>query len=104
MDDYVAGGRAMQRFWLTATKLGLQFQPEMTPLIFASYMRRGIEFTRTPRSRENARRLTGQLESLIGAAALDGAVYMGRVGFGPAPTARSLRLPLNQLIAGQTDQ
>ncbi len=68
----------MQRFWLTATKLGLQFQPEMTPLIFASYMRRGIEFTRTPRSLENARQLTGQLESLIGAAALDGAVYMGR--------------------------
>ena len=104
LEDYVAGGRAMQRFWLTAAKLGLQFQPEMTPLILASYVRRGIEFTRTPRSLVNARRLTGQLESLLGPAVLDGAVYMGRVGFGPAPTARSLRLPLDQLIAGQTDQ
>jgi nitroreductase len=35
LDDYVAAGRALQRFWLTATSLGLQFQPEYTPLIFA---------------------------------------------------------------------
>lgn len=32
VDDYVAGSRAMQRFWLTATKLGLQF-PEMTRVL-----------------------------------------------------------------------
>ena len=35
IDDYLNGGRALQRFWLTAAKLGLQFQPEMTPLIFS---------------------------------------------------------------------
>ena len=29
----------MQRFWLTATSLGLQFQPEYTPLVFARYAR-----------------------------------------------------------------
>ena len=46
IDDYLAGGRAMQRFWLTATKLGLQFQPELTPLILASYIRAGIPFTK----------------------------------------------------------
>jgi nitroreductase len=28
MDDYIAAGRAMQRFWLTATAQGLQLQPE----------------------------------------------------------------------------
>jgi hypothetical protein len=38
-DDYVAAGRAMQRFWLTATQLGLQLQPELTPLIFSRYVR-----------------------------------------------------------------
>ncbi len=34
IDDNVEAGRAIQRFWLTATKLGLQLQPEMTPLDF----------------------------------------------------------------------
>jgi len=98
VDDYVAGGRAMQRFWLTATHLGLQFQPEMTPLIFASYIYNNVAFSRTPRSLEQARRLTNALESLIGEEACRQAVYLGRVGFGSAPTARSLRLPLDRLI------
>jgi hypothetical protein len=88
----------MQRFWLTATHLGLQFQPEMTPLIFASYIRAGIPFTRKRRSLENARRLTSQLDDLIGREASECAVYMGRIGYGPVPAARSVRLPLERLI------
>lgn len=35
IDDYVEAGRAVQRFWLTLTRLGLFMQPEMTPLIFS---------------------------------------------------------------------
>jgi nitroreductase len=98
VDDYVAGGRAMQRFWLTATDLGLQFQPEMTPLIFASYIYNGVAFSASPRSLELARQLVKQMESLMGAEACRQGVYMGRVGFGPAPVARSLRLPLTTLL------
>jgi hypothetical protein len=41
IDDYIAAGGAMQRFWLTATKLGLHAQPEMTPLIFSAYVQVG---------------------------------------------------------------
>lgn len=103
IDDYLAGGRAMQRFWLTATKLGLQFQPELTPLIFASYIRAGIPFTKKQRSLNNARLLTNQLAQLIGREASERAVFMGRVGFGPAPAARSTRLPLERLLAGKRD-
>ncbi|HPF58802.1 MAG TPA: ThiF family adenylyltransferase [Candidatus Competibacteraceae bacterium] len=98
MDDYVTGGRAMQRFWLTATHLGLQFQPEMTPLIFASYIYNDVVFSQQSRSLAQARRLTSQLEALIGREACQQAVYMGRVGFGSAPAARSLRLPLSRLV------
>lgn len=101
IDDYVAGGRAMQRFWLTATALGLQYQPEMTPLIFASYVNHGVEFTKQPRCVENARRVTEQLAGLIGKKASQRAVCMGRVGFGPAPVARSTRLPLNDLLISE---
>jgi molybdopterin/thiamine biosynthesis adenylyltransferase len=103
IDDYLGGGRAMQRFWLTATKLGLQFQPEITPLIFASYISQGIRFTQRQRSLTDAQVLTQELEQLIGREASERAVFMGRVGFGPAPAARSIRLPLEQLLIGSSN-
>ena len=45
IDHYLEGGRALQRFWLTSTSLGLQFQPEMTPLIFSRYHAESERFT-----------------------------------------------------------
>jgi molybdopterin/thiamine biosynthesis adenylyltransferase/nitroreductase len=98
IDDYVAAGRAMQRFWLTATQLNLQLQPEVTPLAFATYVRAGEQFSQTPGSFEAARKVAARLGDLIGDEMLERATFMGRVGAGPAPSARSLRLPLARLI------
>ncbi len=98
LDDYLAAGGAWLRFWLTATRLTLWQQPEMTPLIFSRYAERGIPFT----GRAEARRLAGdvraRLVAMFGEDTLRRAVVLGRVGAGPAPTSRSLRLPLRQLI------
>jgi nitroreductase len=101
VDDYVAAGRAVQRVWLTATSLGLQMQPEMTPLIFSRYVREGREFTRLPWGRRRARELAGRLDSLLGEDAAPRAVFMARIGYGRAATARSLRLPLPGLLDGR---
>lgn len=97
MDDFIAAGRAMQRFWLTLTQLGLVMQPEMTPLIFSAYLRDGIRFTKTPQLHALAQRLAGQLSSLIGADA-GTATFMGRIGAGQLPRSRSERKPLNDLL------
>ena len=97
-DDYIAAGRALQRFWLTATSLGLQFQPEMTPLIFASYARQNLAFTKSAKQQAQARRLTADLERLFGIDVSRRAVFMGRIGAGPAPGARSRRMPLTELL------
>jgi molybdopterin/thiamine biosynthesis adenylyltransferase/nitroreductase len=99
VDDYVAGGRAMQRFWLEATRQGLQFQPEMTPLIFARYVARGLRFTEVEREQRLAGELAAQLDDILGPDqdALR-RVYMGRVGLGPYPRSRSLRRPREQLV------
>lgn len=97
IDDYVQAGRAVQRFWLTLTRLGLYMQPEMTPLIFAKYVRENTPFTREARLHAPARRLQQQGAELIFNDALH-PVYMGRLGAGPAPVARSQRLDVEQLI------
>jgi hypothetical protein len=97
IDDYVAAGRALQRFWLTVTDLGLQMQPEMTPLIFSAYARDGVRFSRVDKLQQSARRLQGQLLEVIGNETAF-PVYMGRVGSGEAPRARSVRKPLADLM------
>lgn len=97
IDDYVAAGRALQRFWLTMTTLGLYMQPEMTPLIFSKYAREGTRFTAEPKLEAAARELQRQTEALIFNDALF-PVYMGRLGYGPAPDARSVRKPLAELM------
>ena len=97
IDDYVAAGGAVQRFWLTLTRLGLFMQPEMTPLIFSKYVREGTQFTSETRLHAPAQRLERDARELI----FDGTgfpVYMGRLGAGQAPKARSERLPVEQLI------
>jgi hypothetical protein len=98
--DFVAAGRAVQRFWLTATYLGLQLQPEYTPLVFHEYLRDGVAFTRDERSLAAARAVDARLADLVGTEALERAVFYGRLGGGPPATARSTRRPLEQLMIG----
>ncbi|WP_028103237.1 hypothetical protein [Pseudoduganella violaceinigra] len=97
IDDYVAGGRAVQRFWLTATRLGFFMQPEMTPLIFARYLDAGREdFTRVRAIVDAAKALRPRTAMMAGN---DGfPVFMARIGAGPAPAARSIRKPLSVLL------
>ncbi len=98
IDDYVAAGRATQRFWLTAARLGLHIQPEMTPLIFAMYAREGRRFSVNEDTFTLAGRVRSGLQDLVGAETIDRAVFMGRIGAGPPAVSRSTRLPLERLI------
>lgn len=98
LDDYLNAGRAVQRFWLTAASLNLQFQPEMTPLIFSSYVRDGVAFTHNANSNRLAQKLADRLAAIAAPGDIASAVFMGRVGFGPTPKARSVRLPLDELL------
>ena len=98
IDDYVSAGRALQRFWLTASSLGLQMQPELTPLIFARYVREQVRFTAEPGLNDTARVLVSGLDSLIGTRGTELAVFMGRIGAGPAARSRSTRQALGKLM------
>ena len=108
LDDYLAAGRAMQRFWLTASRLGWFIQPEMTPLIFARYHRAERRFTDPHRQAKQtalaalarAGAINQRLEKIFGAESLSRIVFMARIGFGPKPVARSERKPLEALYLG----
>ena len=96
IDARFAAGAAVQRFWLTATSLGLQLQPQYTPLVFADYARKGTPFTSVASATRRAGLVAAMLSRLLGSAA-ERTVFLGRIGSGPAATARSVRLPLERL-------
>lgn len=98
VDDYIDAGRAMQRFWLTAASRGLYIQPEMTPLIFARYHRQKVHFTRVKAASDMAEGIDKRLRNTLGGKDIDALFFMGRIGTGPAPAARSTRKPLAALI------
>jgi hypothetical protein len=101
IDDFIAAGRAVQRLWLTVASLGLQLQPEVTPIIFARYSRHETPFSAT----RGALRAAGRIEEDLAREFGDEvrrAVFMGRIGHGKNADARSLRLPLEQLMFDPT--
>jgi nitroreductase len=93
----ISTGQALQRFWLTATRLGLAVQPAFAPLIFADHASRGIAFTADEKTRRSAANLATKLSALFGGKR---PIFLGRIGrpLSRAPSARSLRLSLSALI------
>ncbi|MEO5733121.1 MAG: nitroreductase family protein [Rubrivivax sp.] len=88
---HVAAGRALQRFWLTATRLGLMLQPELTPLIFARYAQENRPFSVHREASSSARAVSTEWMQIVGADAASRGVFLGRIGRAQAPLSRSLR-------------
>ena len=99
VEDYLAAGRVLQRFWLTATRFGLQLQPETTPLIFGRYVREGRVFSLQPGAVNTATKLAARLAQQLPDQS-ERVVFLGRIGNGHPAASRSLRLPMGRLIRG----
>ena len=100
VEDYVRTGEAMQRMWLTATSLGLNLQPEMTPIIFRWYVQSGRSISAVSKINDGGATLAADLDSLAGVDAVAPLAFLCRVGAGAAPRARSLRRKLDDLMVG----
>lgn len=98
LEDWVALGCAMQRFWLTATSVGLQLQPEMTPVIFRWYARARRVFSADANFAERCSALANQFESVAGASTDEPFGFFCRIGISSPPDSRSLRLDLAELM------
>lgn len=98
VDGYLAAGRAMQRFWLSAAKIGWFIQPEMTSVIFTRYHRREIAFSKQQAAMALAEQLNDRLAKIVGLGEIDRVYFVGRIGAGPRPVARSTRKAVAQLL------
>ncbi len=92
-------GERIQRFWLTATRLGLAIQPALATLIFASYGGGSTLFTLDPAMRDQAKELAASFKQTLGRDA-NSFLFLGRIGV-PRPrrrAIRSTRRPLHELF------
>ena len=92
-------GGAVQRFWLTAARLGLAMQPGIATLIFAHYGAHGLTFTTDPALQAKAARLSDRFQTLLGRHP-DDFVYLGRIGEPRPglPSVRSVRRDIENLM------
>jgi hypothetical protein len=98
-EDLLHAGIHIQRFWLTAARLGLALQPTLAMLAFAHYGESDLPFTADTAVRAKATRLAKMFRSAFGAGPED-FVFMGRIGE-PLPrmgVCRSVRRPLVELM------
>lgn len=93
-------GRALQRFWLCATKHGLALQPAFATIVFARYAADNITFTKDEREQKRARYLHDQVRSISGKD-IKHIKFIGRLGFSNQigkSRSRSIRYPIEELV------
>jgi len=95
----INAGQAIQRFWLTATSLGLAVQPTMATLIFAHYGEHDPSFTSEAKVRRRAAALATAARARFGAD--NDLVFLGRIGVpqNRPKLCRSTRRPLSELLS-----
>lgn len=98
LTDFIDSGRTIMRLWLTCEKIGLGFQPEHTPVMFAELQRNGTAFSKDERATANAKKMDDKFKYLVGEQQVATSVYLARVGRSKPPTARSVRKELQELI------
>ena len=94
-------GEVIQRFWLTATKLGLAMQPCLATLAFAHYGKAASPFTADKAVRHKAASLAASAESILGTGG--DILFIGRLGW-PRPQkrlCRSTRRSFDQLLQAE---
>ena len=95
--SWIAVGRALQRVWLRATALGLNAQVLGVAPIFLHRLRTGgAGFS--PEQQKQIESVGEGLDAIKGLPPSKQLALMLRVGRGPSPSARSRRLPADQLL------
>lgn len=98
LTEWVELGMAVQRLWLTATRLGLHLQPQMTPVIFRWYARAGRHFSAQPELFQQAVNVAADFERVTGVTLTQDFGFFARVGVSPVPRSRSIRQDLSELM------
>jgi nitroreductase len=95
--SYVAGGQAMERFWLEAQRLGISVTPVSPVFIFATNHQERVGLVGEERA-EEVRTLHEAFNELLGMTNAERITIVARLHRAPQPSIRSRRFPLDALL------
>lgn len=98
VDDDVAVGRAMQRAWLAVSRIGACAQPMMSLAVIANLLEHGDAAAVADLGARRARRLLDGFTALVPELGAERPAAILRIGFAPAPSARTGRRPMDQVL------
>lgn len=98
IDDYIKGGRAVQRAWLAATKLGYAFQPISVPLFLFRRITEGKGVGFSVQDMENLKVIKAEYDSILQGYDNKGHIFMFRLGKAHEPKIKSLRRKLTDIL------
>lgn len=95
--DYIKGGRALERIWLTVTSLGLSLQPLTGILFFDLRISHGDTDLF---SADEQKKIISAYETAQGVLSTGSrrVGFMFRVGRGEAPSAQAVRFPIKDVV------
>jgi hypothetical protein len=96
--SYFHGGRALQRVWLTATKLGLAFQPTSAIVYLWARLERGGGEGLAADEVARLHELRQDFRGIFDVAPDQAEVMLFRVSIAAAPSARSLRRAVDDVL------
>lgn len=96
--DYFHGGRSMQRVWLTATRRHIAFQPVTSLVYLFARLVRGNGTGLPDDMVDELRALRGRYCQLFAVNDQMGEVLLFRLSLAEAPSARSLRRPVDEVL------
>ncbi|MER5931742.1 Rv1355c family protein [Streptomyces sp. NPDC002054] len=92
------GGRALQRLWLTATSLGLGFQPVTVLLYLLARVERGAGAGLDAAETATLHTLRKRLSALVPRHPDETELLLFRLSYAPPPTARALRRGVDSVL------
>jgi hypothetical protein len=101
-EDWLRAGRAMQRVWLEATRLGLGLQPVGVVLYMWHMLGTPAGAVFTPRERAVLAALEEQRAAVFPESRGRVAALMFRLARSPQPSARALRRPVGEILRAGT--
>jgi hypothetical protein len=94
----LAVGRAVQRAWLALTRAGACAQPMMSLPVLENVMRQPRSAETNERTRARVGELLAELATLVPELGGRRAAFILRFGFAPAPSARTGRRPVREVV------
>lgn len=91
--DFVVSGRAFERLWLTATRVGLSLQPTTAIPYLMQRIAGGDAEMFSPKHRALIQEAYGVMEKTFNLVGSEHIVMLFRVGYGDPPTAHSWKRP-----------